>query len=464
MPYGASSESLKTYLATASNHWPVDGFKSYPWWFDGSSFPQEDWVRTGKNSGTPHGAAARDKKRGPYKLSFETVEVGPNVGRRIRDEKTGKYYWKRLPLTVTRLVKDSSQGRIATNLTANPLYFAKVKNSYFGMDQTIRAIYKPDPGWYREYTGSFIGSFPHFGPSPVASLAPYAQKDISSYLMSEVSKLADRAQIKLLTNLKNQDVNMAQVIAERRQTVNTVGSAMTRLAKTLLEMKRGQFDKASKTLLPMSKKQLSNDWLAVQYGWKPLLQDIEGAIDYLQSQTFDYIDVVGTVSEDFDATLLNSNQNWCKTKVQSTGKVTVKLMARYKVTFQPQVDASRLGFTNPLALAWELVPYSFVADWFIPIGKWLNTMDAALGLEFVEAHRTTFITETVRAERSFGGVDGDGYTWDTLKTGFTSSKTYCSREILNSSLGGFPLPSFKNPFSGTHVANALALLNQLKKR
>jgi hypothetical protein len=38
--------------------------------------------------------------------------------------------------------------------------------------------------------------------------------------------------------------------------------------------------------------------------------------------------------------------------------------------------------SNPAALAWELVPYSFVVDWMIPVGDYLSSLDAVNGLTF----------------------------------------------------------------------------------
>jgi hypothetical protein len=39
------------------------------------------------------------------------------------------------------------------------------------------------------------------------------------------------------------------------------------------------------------------------------------------------------------------------------------------------------GLLNPALLYWELMPYSFVVDWFIPVGDVLASLTAGLGLE-----------------------------------------------------------------------------------
>jgi hypothetical protein len=40
----------------------------------------------------------------------------------------------------------------------------------------------------------------------------------------------------------------------------------------------------------------------------------------------------------------------------------------------------QMGLTNPLVVAWELIPFSFVADWFIQVGDYLTALTALQGL------------------------------------------------------------------------------------
>lgn len=42
-----------------------------------------------------------------------------------------------------------------------------------------------------------------------------------------------------------------------------------------------------------------------------------------------------------------------------------------------QLVPKLLGFTNPAAVLWEATPFSFVVDWFLPIGDYLKTLDGS---------------------------------------------------------------------------------------
>jgi hypothetical protein len=36
------------------------------------------------------------------------------------------------------------------------------------------------------------------------------------------------------------------------------------------------------------------------------------------------------------------------------------------------------GLLNPAAVAWELLPFSFVVDWFLPVGRYLEGLDVPM--------------------------------------------------------------------------------------
>lgn len=50
--------------------------------------------------------------------------------------------------------------------------------------------------------------------------------------------------------------------------------------------------------------------------------------------------------------------------------------------------ASQLGLTNPASVAYELVPYSFVLDWVLPLGPFLSSLTDFSGLDISNAYMT----------------------------------------------------------------------------
>jgi hypothetical protein len=51
-------------------------------------------------------------------------------------------------------------------------------------------------------------------------------------------------------------------------------------------------------------------------------------------------------------------------------------------------DKGRLTPLNPASLLWELLPCSFVADWFVDIGGYLQNLESAMGagVEFIRGY------------------------------------------------------------------------------
>jgi hypothetical protein len=211
-------------------------------------------------------------------------------------------------------------------------------------------------------------------------------------------------------------------------------------------------------------KAVANGWLELQYGWRPLLNDIFGAAELLALSNLDKlirgrVSALHTVQRSFLFTSLDGN-------VPRTELTTVEYTRKYVCYFSARNELlsglASMGITNPALIAWELLPYSFVADWFIPIGNWISTFDATLGLDFEKGSVTTF-RKTLQ-NQMWTAVDiRDPYQ---SKSGYAQAKcTYVS--VDRTTLTSFPgnaLPEFKNPVSIEHAANAIALLVQLFKK
>lgn len=124
----------------------------------------------------------------------------------------------------------------------------------------------------------------------------------------------------------------------------------------------------------------------------------------------------------------------------------------FDITVDNQVvfSAEQMGLLNPLSVAWELTPFSFVVDWFIPIGTYVNSLSDYAGCTITNS----FVTEFVKTS---------GYR------SYVNRRQYCMDESVKCvrTLGVPTLPSiFSVPLnlaqSKQHVANALALLISLK--
>lgn len=208
-----------------------------------------------------------------------------------------------------------------------------------------------------------------------------------------------------------------------------------------------------------------NAWLEYSYGWKPLLSDIHShaeAAANIMLERQNIVLVESATAERKWARVRRTNQNESRYNADKTS-IEARVTTKVRFTRENLGALQILGLTNPLLVAWELVPFSFVVDWFLPIGNAIENMSATDGLTFHSGYVSTkVIEETESIVRSYDGpISYNGGQRFPSGSGIARTKNVrFSRDLLNS----FPkpaLPSFKDPRSFSHAGSAIALLNSL---
>lgn len=259
-----------------------------------------------------------------------------------------------------------------------------------------------------------------------------------------------RAEMEALLALKQQRVNLGVAFGECQKTADFVGNVAYTFVDAIRKAKKGRFRDALKAL--GNKERLPETLLGVQYGLRPLMNDVKGAYDALrqQPQTAFVVTTKGTasISEDHDYVQLLGNAN-CRVVGKRSVGAYVRLDYVPSNTFLSTLAS--VGMTNPFEVMYELVPWSFVADWFLPVGDYLSTLDATLGFEFKSGSCSIF--KQNRHEITSGGANGNyiGGVFSRIHRAVQLDRTvYASTP--------HPLPRLKNPLSLEHMANGLALL------
>jgi len=274
-----------------------------------------------------------------------------------------------------------------------------------------------------------------------------------------------------LNALRQGRTQMGSDMAEGRQTVEMVAGAASSLAQSLLAARRGNFGSIPGILgmSPrdvLSGKSFANRWLEYQYGWKPLMGTIHDGIQQIQRgfRAKEFTFRSSSTATDSAAKSYREGANYgtfmeC-TKMQS---VSARTTYRYKVTSAVIDKIDSAGLLNPVSIAWELVPFSFVVDWFVPVGNVLSAITATAGLEFASGYTTVKTESTTSRHRAVNPKDFEGHSGRTevLSPGLHKTSTTTFRRIVHTS---FHLPELygnAHPWSSAHVANAIALIRQL---
>lgn len=279
---------------------------------------------------------------------------------------------------------------------------------------------------------------------------------------SAPSDLGNRSLINARTKLKSQDINLAQAFGERAQTARLVATNLTRIAKSYRALRRGRIREAARILGVQHPdrhvRSIPRLWLEWQYGWKPLLSDIHGAVSALDAQPRDkwLVTVKGKSSARYKGTRLSV------VGITLDNRKTIydiSHVAYTRIDAMPAnaalITAAQLGFTNPVSLAWEFIPFSFVVDWAWPLGEYFGQMDALAGWEIKGCSTTVFS----KARWEWHGMSNQSGDY-TMSSDWRASRRMVKLDRSASSSVPFPmLPSIKDPFSQAHVANALSLLS-----
>jgi hypothetical protein len=289
-----------------------------------------------------------------------------------------------------------------------------------------------------------------------------------------IKKLIDRAGASI-------NANLAQDLAQFSQLTSLIVSTGKRFGKCLLLLRQKEFAGAAKSLWdpkrptteyyrarkPLSgKNTVAENWLELQYAWKPLLQDIQGVMESIaafmaNNREIQLVTATARMNKVENSPLmLWSYPSTRGGTSRTTNQQDVKIGCRYAVDDQLKAFLSQTGFTNPLNLAWEILPFSFVADWALPIGPYLETLSAWNGLSFVDGFTVKFQKLTQTLAVGYGGKPaGTSALLESHVEGGSAQKTQIS--MVRSKLITFPQSRFprpKDPVSLLHASNALALL------
>lgn len=291
---------------------------------------------------------------------------------------------------------------------------------------------------------------------------------IINWTSNDELKLIGKASKKVRKNGFNGDA----FIAEGHQMLSLISTTARRLAGFLDAVRDGNIYKAAhylggpssrtgknkiirslkRELTPNGKStgSLANAILEVQYGWRPLLKDAHEFGTALGS----ILTKVPTQSYRVQRKLVSEAELgvYHKFYCLSTRRV------RYIITVEEEpMTRQILHLNDPLAAAWELTPWSFVADWFLPISDYLEALNFYRELKIKQIVRTD-----VHTRRSLF----KGSTIEEILGGeqfFTKSVVIARTlpAITANPYSDIPIPQLKTlrqSLSPEHCLNGIALL------
>jgi hypothetical protein len=200
------------------------------------------------------------------------------------------------------------------------------------------------------------------------------------------------------------------------------------------------------------------NWLAYNLGWRPLVQDIYGSVDeYYRSKMPRLLEITAKASQKLGpvpVARLNLYEPKSSAKRSGIAGVHIHLRLRDK-----GFDIARWSSLNPVSIAWELMPYSFVVDYFYDIGAMLRGVETSLlyDNQFESGYITYLYADEAVHTDNYSARDGTSI----ISKNATSSYKFVSFERVP--LGSYPLPRLpvlRLPTASTQLLTMAALLSQ----
>jgi hypothetical protein len=203
---------------------------------------------------------------------------------------------------------------------------------------------------------------------------------------------------------------------------------------------------------------LADAWLEVQYGWRPLLNDIaqgSKALErYKSGQGLDLrritakAQVEGNPSSSQTSQTQNGLAVWVTTE-RTVSRVTVIYRGAMRVDARDPrtMDPALLGFdlASWVPTAWELVPYSFLVDYFSNVGE------VILGWSSLGT-RMAWCNRTARKEYEYTTGTNPAIPAGVSLETYVPAKFFCSKRVVSrAKYEGLLVPdlTFEIPGSGS---------------
>lgn len=283
---------------------------------------------------------------------------------------------------------------------------------------------------------------------------------------------------KLARQARQHSFDAPVILATAHKTVAGIADTAYKLARTVSLFKRGRVQEAVRTLVGKQETgrglkrfdprvnrygyandvTVAHNVLKLQYHWRPLIGDTVAAAGLLArsldigiplktrfSRTFrQSVDLLNPYNESLGTARKSRRIVWTLDDLVTTG--TGVLKQEFDYTF---------GMLGVAEATWEAIPFSFVFDWALPVGQWLETANIVHSLKGTYTD-STFETAYI-----------EGYKFGPYVIEATDYQQYMvkvNRIVGDIASTAIPPPRWKNPLTFEHALNGIALLRAVGSR
>lgn len=250
-------------------------------------------------------------------------------------------------------------------------------------------------------------------------------------------------QTKMRLDIKDVSVNLGVSLVEYRETAKMFRNFAVG-ARDAWRLFKGKKRSRSR-LRPCD---VAASELTVSYGVEPLVSDLFDSWEILKTRLDG-----GPLYRRFTSTVRETGSAYRNV----TGPTGIDWDMQQRAICYVQLEPNWSSFTlgNPLELAWEVIPFSFVVDWAIPVGDALSALDALKDVKSIVGTVTT--KKKYKHSFEHAKVEDQGYTMIV-----PASCVYSSHQrTTNYSIPLPRVPTWNPSKSWRAIVHGLSLLTTL---
>lgn len=192
----------------------------------------------------------------------------------------------------------------------------------------------------------------------------------------------EHAKTQVLAKL-NTTYDLLTELAEGKDSIATVASLLNALANPLTAFKKEKdnlykaFHRGELKTYSHLSKRVADAWMTYRYGIGPIIMSIQDILKTIKlkdavfhtERSFGSVDV-----KDFESNPIIKPSRYLHDTI--SGSIQIRAIGKDGYSVNTELILTDLIGFNPLVTAWEKIPYSFVIDWALNVGDFLN---AAVG-------------------------------------------------------------------------------------
>lgn len=259
----------------------------------------------------------------------------------------------------------------------------------------------------------------------------YGPPDFDQTIVGELTSIAQTEALeRFRSDYLNNQMQLMEYILERESTKQSILSVFQSIVQLRRDLTWRRLFKNLRVYNPRTRKvevkrvemSLHEKWLAYNFFWKPLVNDLFTLFEGFEPVTGLPIRKRSTASRSSYERLTYSTSTHFRSL---THNVRVSVTGSVTITDPLLAVLDELGLANPAKIAWNALPFSFVVDWFINIGA-LADQVCSPGRVVTDPSITTLVSlvgntggSSTRKSPKNGGVSTIGTGYNVYKATYT---------------------------------------------